>query len=57
MKIKLVENLPDRLTPVLTALGHDVDSVMSEQLAEHVNDWTGCLVVATEHKIRVKRPI
>lgn len=32
MRIKLDENLPDRLVPVLTALGHDVDTVHGEQL-------------------------
>ena len=35
MKIKLDENLPDRLVAVLTELGHDVDTVHAEQL-------TGC---------------
>lgn len=24
---------------------------------EHVDQWRGCLVVATEHKVRVKRPV
>ena len=32
MKIKLDENLPDRLVVVLTALGHNVDTVRTEQL-------------------------
>ena len=118
MKIKLDENLPDRLVSVLTGLAHDVDTVHGEQLTgradpdvwsaaqaaqrflitqdldfsdmrrytpgthaglllvrltrpgrnalfqristvfqtERVEEWTGCLVVATEHKIRVRRP-
>jgi predicted nuclease of predicted toxin-antitoxin system len=118
VKIKLDENLPDRLVAVLTGLGHDVDTVRAEQLTgrsdpdvwsaaqaaqrvlitqdldfsdmrrytpgthaglllvrlprpgrnalfervstvfqtEKVEDWTGCLVVATEQKIRVRRP-
>ena len=118
MKIKLDENLPDRLVVVLTALGHNVDTVRTEQLTgradpavwgaaqaaqrflitqdldfsdvrrytpgthsglllvrltrpgrnalfervstvfqtEKVEDWTGCLVVATEQKVRVRRP-
>jgi predicted nuclease of predicted toxin-antitoxin system len=118
VKIKLDENLPDRLVVVLTALGHNVDTVRTEQLTgradpdvwgaaqaaqrflitqdldfsdvrrytpgthaglllvrltrpgrnalfervstvfqtEKVEDWTGCLVVATEQKIRVRRP-
>jgi len=25
-------------------------------LTENVSDWAGCLVVATEHKVRVRRP-
>ena len=32
MKIKLDENLPARLVAVLTGLGHNVDSVRTEQL-------------------------
>ena len=118
MKIKLDENLPARLVAVLTGLGHNVDSVRTEQLTgradpdvwsaaqaaqrflitqdldfsdvrrytpgthaglllvrlmrpgrnalfervltvfqtERVEGWTGCLVVATEQKIRIRRP-
>lgn len=119
MKIKLDENLPERLVPELAALGHDVDTVRAEHLTgrpdneiwqaaqsvdrflitqdldfsdvrryapgthgglllvrlaqpsrdalvarvvllfatEPVNQWIGCLVVATDHKVRVKRPV
>jgi hypothetical protein len=32
VKIKLDEDLPDRLVPVLTTLGHDIDTVRAEQL-------------------------
>jgi hypothetical protein len=32
VKIKLDENLPDRLVVVLTALGHNVDTVRTEQI-------------------------
>ena len=32
MKIKLDENLPDRLVSVLTGFAHDVDTVRGEQL-------------------------
>ena len=32
MKIKLDENLPERLVPALTALGHDIDTVWVERL-------------------------
>ena len=118
MKIKLDENLPERLAPELSRLGHDVDTVRAERLAgqtdeqvwratqsssrflitqdldfsgmrlyapgthaglllvrlvhpgrealvervgvlfatERVDQWQGCLVVATDHKVRVKRP-
>ena len=118
MKIKLDENLPERLVAVLTGLGHNVDTVRTEQLTgradpdvwsaaqaaqrflitqdldfsdvrrftpgthaglllvrltrpgrhvlfervltvfqtEKVEEWTGCLVVATEQKIRIRRP-
>ncbi len=118
MKIKLDENLPERLVSALNALGHDVDTVPSEHLTgradadlwnmvqsvdrflitqdldfadmrkytpgthgglllvrlafpgrdalvdrvtllfatEYVDDWKGCLVVATEHKVQVRRP-
>ena len=118
MKLKLDENLPDRLVAVLTGLGHNVDTVRTEQLTgradpdvwsaaqaaqrflitqdldfsdvrrytpgthaglllvrltrpgrnalfervstvfqtEKIEDWTGCLVVATEQKIRIRRP-
>ena len=118
MKIKLDENLPDRLVAVLAGFGHNVDTVRTEQLTgradpdvwsaaqaaqrflitqdldfsdvrrftpgthaglllvrltrpgrhalfervltvfqtEKIEEWTGCLVVATEHKIRVRRP-
>jgi predicted nuclease of predicted toxin-antitoxin system len=117
VKIKLDENLPERLVAELAWLGHDVDTVRSERLAGHSDDevwkaaqgegrflitqdldfsdmrrytpgthagllllrliqpgrealltrvallfknesveaWTGCLVVATEHKLRVRR--
>ena len=117
MKIKLDENLPDRLVSVLTGLAHDVDTVRGEHLTgradpdvwsaaqaaqrflitqdldfsdvrrytpgthtglvvrltrpgrnalfervstvfqtEKIEEWTGCLVVATEQKIRIRRP-
>jgi predicted nuclease of predicted toxin-antitoxin system len=119
LKIKLDENLPERLAPELSDLGYDVDTVRSEHLTgqadgqvwqaaqsanrflitqdldfsdmrlytpgthaglllvrlaqpgrdalvkrvvalfttEAVDQWQGCLVVATEHKVRVKHPI
>ena len=118
MKIKLDENVPHRLSPVLTALGHDVRTVADQGLTGHSDDeiwrvvageerflvtqdvafgrvaiagahvnpgvlllrfgvpsgpamllrakalfetedvsrWRGCVVVATEKKIRVRRP-
>ncbi len=116
MKIKLDENLPERLAAELAVLGHNVDTVRMENLtgqpddeiwraaqadgrflitqdmdfsdsrkfvpgthgglllvrlarpgrdalvarvvsifaAEAVDKWSGCLVVATDHKLRVK---
>jgi predicted nuclease of predicted toxin-antitoxin system len=33
MRIKLDENLPDRLVSVLSALGHDADTVVGEGLS------------------------
>jgi predicted nuclease of predicted toxin-antitoxin system len=116
MKIKLDENLPARLVPILQRHGHDVATVPEEQLsgkpdaeiwqavrmesrflitqdldfsdtrqftpgthaglllvrlrepgahalfeaisavAAEIADWSGCFVVLTEHKIRIKRP-
>ena len=43
MKIKLDENLPIRLVPLLTDLGHDVETVPDEQIAGRDDDvvWTG----------------
>lgn len=42
MKLKLDENLPSGLLSALHALGHDVDSVLSEQLSGHedASVWT-----------------
>jgi len=54
MRIKLDENLPVRLVSVLTELGHDVDTVPSQ--VEDVEHWGGCMVTATPHKVRVRRP-
>lgn len=116
MKIKLDENLPARLLPVLQRYGHDVDTVPTEHLtgkpdvevwqavcnegrffitqdldfsdarqfapgshagllllrlrepgaqalldsivgiAADIENWAGCFVVLTEHKLRIKRP-
>lgn len=38
MKLKLDENLPRQLVPILTALGHDVDTVPDEHLAGRDDD-------------------
>jgi predicted nuclease of predicted toxin-antitoxin system len=116
MKLKLDENLPSRLIPILKAHGHQVDTVMDEGLAgrpdsevwraaraearmlitqdldfsdtrafrpgthagillvrwripgpqalsaaiqaiaDQFDDWSGCFVVLTESKLRVRRP-
>lgn len=119
MKIKLDENLPERLVPARTALGHDMHTVHAERLSgqadptvwsatqaarrffitqdldfsdmrhytpgthaglllgrltrpgrealfervvavfqtEKVEDRTGCLVVVTDRKVRIRRPV
>lgn len=118
MKIKLDENITTELVPILSAWGHDVDTVVVEGLTgqpdsavrqaaqqagrllvtqdldfadarrfppgrhcglvllrlskpgrlaqieymnglvdQHdLNDWAGCHIVATSHKVRIKRP-
>jgi hypothetical protein len=38
VRIKLDENLPHRLVPLLTELGHDVDTVPDEQLVGQDDD-------------------
>jgi len=38
VKIKLDENLPERLVSELRALGHDIDTVRSEHLAGRDDD-------------------
>ena len=45
MKIKLDENLPERLVAVLTGLGHNVDTVRTEPLAS---------VVVTQHPVPIQ---
>lgn len=37
MKIKLDENMPKQLAGILASLGHDVDTVVQEGLAGHVD--------------------
>ena len=53
MKIKLDENLPERLVPSLSAFGHDIDTVRTERLNGQTdpNVW-----VVTDRKVRVRRP-
>jgi predicted nuclease of predicted toxin-antitoxin system len=38
LRIKLDENMPDRLVAILSELGHDVDTVLSEQIAGQDDD-------------------
>lgn len=38
MRIKLDENVPARVRPLLAARGHDVDTVMDEQLQGQADD-------------------
>jgi len=118
VRLKLDENLPERLVPILAEIGHDVDTVVREGLGgrnddelwpvvqaaerflitkdlgfsdergyppgthrgimvlrlsddrssavaerltsvfgtEPVEAWIGCLVIVTDHKVRVRRP-
>jgi predicted nuclease of predicted toxin-antitoxin system len=118
VKLKLDENLPERLVPILAEIGHDVDTVLREGLrgrkdrdlwpevqkadrflitkdlgfsderqyppgtrqgimvlrlsddrsrsvaerlasvfgTEPVEAWTRCLVIVSDHKVRVRRP-
>jgi len=51
VKIKLDENLPQRVRPILQSLGHDVADV-----APQIADWPACFFVLTENKLRIKRP-
>jgi hypothetical protein len=39
--------------------GRNVLTARVEMLfaTEHVDRWRGCLVVATDHKVRIKRPV
>lgn len=46
MKIKLDENLPARLAPMLAGSVHEVHAVAGE-----VDAWGGCFVVLTENKL------
>ena len=56
MKIKLDENIPHRLTPVLTAIGHDVRTVADQGLTGHSDDevWR---VVAGEERFLVTQDV
>ena len=47
---------------LLVRLAHPGRNALTERVAtlfatESVEQWVGCLVVATEHKLRVKRPV
>ena len=53
MKIKLDENLPVALVRVLAGCGHRVRSLFE---ACEVSEWSGSFVVATDHKLRVRKP-
>jgi predicted nuclease of predicted toxin-antitoxin system len=49
MKIKLDENLPVRLAPLLEDLGHDVHTLLQERLLGHPD---GEIWAATQHESR-----
>ena len=64
MNIKLDENLPERLVSMLSDLGHDVDTVRSEQLTgrDDTEVWSAAqsterFLIAQSRKVRVKRPV
>ena len=56
MKIKLDENIPDRLSPVLAKLGHDVRTVVDQGLTGRSDDeiWS---VVAGEDRFLVTQDV
>ena len=56
MKIKLDENIPHQLSPVLTALGHDVRSVFDQGLTGH-SDETIWRAVAEEQRLLVTQDV
>ena len=59
MKVKLDENIPNRLADELAALEYDVDTVAAEGLKgkeEGLDSFSGCFVVLTDRKLRIRRP-
>lgn len=56
MKIKLDENIPHRLSPVLTSLGHDVRTVVDQRLTGRPDDviWRA---VAGEARLLVTQDV
>lgn len=65
MRIKLDENIPAAVKHILSYLGHHVETVMDENLVgssdlkiweEEPNSWIGAFVVATDRKLRVRKP-
>jgi hypothetical protein len=59
VNLKLDENLPESLVSKLEA--QPGRKTLAARVAllfatERVDEWRGCLVVATEHKVRVRRP-
>jgi predicted nuclease of predicted toxin-antitoxin system len=64
LKIKLDENLPSGLVPVLQALGHDVDTVPGEGLSGHRDDeiaaaarGEGRFLVSQDHDFSDRRRV
>ena len=55
MKIKLDENLPDRLVAVLSGLGHNVDTVRTEQLAGRADPDVWSAAQAAQRFLRFRR--
>jgi hypothetical protein len=71
MQVKIDENLPASVADVFRGHGHDADTVAQEGLggreallqqvallleAENLESWHGCLVIASERKVRVIGP-
>ena len=51
MKLKLDENLPTDLTELFASFQHDADTALGP-----IDDWSGCFVVISDRKLRIRRP-
>jgi hypothetical protein len=61
MRIKLDENLPKSLVVELSRLGHEADTIYDVDLVvrlfafEDTSTWGGCIIIATERKLRIQQ--